>query len=294
MACTYGQCHRIPGSRPDCCTHRRRVRVPYTEHDPHNADSYSADGTATATVPAEGWATQDLDVYFGRTFAARRTATRSIPTTSATSQPTSPPTSPAKKTNVGAIAGGAVGGAIVLIGVIAGVFFCLRSRRRKQGPQGGSQPSEVPATPDPRSPDMAQKSVTSASIMQGSTLASPTPRSPAYSPQASPPPTSSPWRGEMHMPNSYYQGPPSPHHQGSPSSYHHSGDWTQQANYAQPGNYPYQQTYYPPPPDPSASPAKESEPYVMSMQEMPDVRSPANAVAEMAGMRSPLPKHGGH
>ncbi|KAF2626381.1 hypothetical protein BU25DRAFT_432178 [Macroventuria anomochaeta] len=240
-------------------------------------------GHAASTVPAMGWATQDLAKYLGTTFSAQARTTMSgrvIPTTSASATP-----SP-KKTNTGAIAGGAVGGAIVLIAVIAGVFFCLRRRRNTQGQ---SQPSELGGTPNPRSPDMARKSVATSSVLQGSTLHSPSPHTPAFYPQGSPLPASNPWRGEMHIPNSHYQGPPSPQHQESPSSHHPSGDWGQHGIHAQ-GSYPYQQTYYPVPPEPSTSPTKERHAYTTSV-ELPNVRSPANAVAEMAEARSPLPKH---
>ena len=252
------------------------------------------EGSATKTAPAAGWATSDLSTLLNRQFTA---ASREPWATSSgrLSQSTSSAAPTPKKSNVGAIAGGAVGGAVVLIGIIAGALFCLRRRKRKQTTQERGQPSETVPTPDPRSPDMTHKSLASASIMQGSTLASPTPQSPAYSPQASPPPTSSPWRTEMHMPNSYYQGSPSPN-QGSPSPHHMSGDWGQHAGFAQPNTYPpgihsYQQTYYPPPPDPSMSPNKESFAHMDTVQEMPNVRSPANVVAEMSDVRSPAPRY---
>ena len=221
---------------------------------------------------------------------------RVIPTTTATSQPTPNQTFTSKKTNVGAIAGGAVGGAVVLAGVIAGVFFCLRLKRRDESTQDRGQPSETTGTPNPHSSDMAHKSIPSASVLQGSTLAPSTSQSPANSPQGPPPPTFSPWRTEGDMPDSYFQGSPSPHHQGSPPPHHMSGDWGHQGGYAQSNNYPqgaypYQHTYYPPPPEPSRSPNKESFSHTMSVHEMPNVRSPANAAAEMAEVRSPSPKH---
>lgn len=217
---------------------------------------------------------------------------RTIPSTLANSGPTATPPQPANKPNVGAIAGGVVGGVLVLIGVIACVFFCLRHRRREQN----RQKQDLPSDPSTGSPDMAHKSPASASILQGSTLASPMPHSPAYSTQASPPAHSSPWQGEMIIPNSYHQGSPVQQYQGSPSPQHTSGDWGQQGNYIQPGNYAqdafqYQQTYYPMPPEPSTLPAKESNAHSMSVQEMPNVRSPANAAAEMAEVRTPSPKH---
>jgi hypothetical protein len=221
---------------------------------------------------------------------------RVIPTTSATSQPTPDQTSTTKKTNVGAIAGGVVGGVVVLIGVIVGVFFCLRSRRRNQSTQERGQPSETTETPNPRSSNVAHKSIPSASVLQGSTLSSSTPQSPVYPHQGLPPPTFSPWHTEGHMADTYHQGSSSPHHQESPPLRHMSGDWGHQGGYAQPSNYPqgaypYQQMYYPPPPEPSTSPNKESFSHTMNVQEMPNVRSPANVVAEMAGVRSPLPKN---
>lgn len=208
---------------------------------------------------------------------------RTLPATPA---PTASIIPVAKKTNVGAIAGGAVGGVVVLIGVIAGVLLCLRRRRHKTLPHGTSQAPEVIETMHTRSPDMASKSTASASVMRGSTLASPTAHSPTYSPQGSPPPASSPWRQEVHMPTPHYQSSPSPHHQ--------SGDWSQQAGFAQPNSYPqgthtYQQTYFPPPPEPStyaASPNKESFAHMSNIQEMPNVRSPANVAAEMSEMGS--------
>jgi len=224
---------------------------------------------------------------------------RTLPTTSATAAPSPPPL--AKKTNVGPIAGGTVVGAVVLIGIIAGVLLCLRRRRRKQLSPGTSQPPEVVDTSHTRSPNVAHKSLAAASVMQGSTLAPSTPHSPPYSPQGSPPPpASSPWGQDMHMPVAYYQGSPSPQQQSSPSPQHQSGEWSQQRGFAQPTTYPqaahtYQQTYYPPPADPStssASPTKETFAHMSNIQEMPNVRSPANAVAEMSDVRSPAPRHG--
>jgi hypothetical protein len=223
---------------------------------------------------------------------------RTLPTTSTTVAPSASSLSPGKKTNVGAIAGGAVGGALVLIGLISGVLLCLRRRRRKQPSPGTSQPPEVVDTSHTRS-DMAPKSLATASIMQGSTLATSTPHSPPYSLQGSPPPpASTAWGQDMHMPTSYYQGSPSAQQQSSPSPQHQSGEWAQGGSFVQPTTYPqgthtYQQTYYPPPAEPStysASPTKEIFAHRSSVQEMPNVRSPANAVAEMSDVRSPAPR----
>ena len=281
MACANGQCHWIPSARPDCCAHRWRACPHYTTSCYDIANFGSVEGNAASTAPVMGWATPDLAKYLGTSFVAQsRSATRAIPTTEPTSK--SSPEPPAKKTNIGAIAGGTIGGLIVLIGVIALVFLCLRSRRRKQNTQREGQPSETTSTSDPRSPEMAQKSIATSSVLQGSTLHSPIPQSAINSPQGSPPPAPSQWHGEMHDVNSYYQESPNTHHQ--------SGDWTQHGNYASQGNYPYQQTYYPPPPEPSQS-HKQAHTHTMSV-ELPNIRSPANVVAEMPQVNSPLPDRG--
>jgi hypothetical protein len=155
---------------------------------------------------------------------------------------------------------------VVLISIIALVVFCLR--RRRQNTTGQAQ-GNATGTPDPSSPNVTQKSIADVSVSHGSTLHPPLPQSPAYSSKGSPPPRANPWHGEVPSGNSYYYG--------SPVSHNSSGDWTHHMNSA------YQQTYYPPPPDPSQSP-KESSAHTMSV-ELPSVRSPVNA--EMPHIHSP-------
>ncbi|UPX11017.1 uncharacterized protein EKO05_0001644 [Ascochyta rabiei] len=222
----------------------------------------NADGSATKTAPVQGWATPSLAGYWRGTMVINsRTATRTVAATPTAEQPTSQP--PSRKTNVGAIAGGTVGGVVALAGIIALIFICLR-RRRKQAMH--DQAERNPSTgPNLHGPDMAPKHFAHASISQSSTMFASMAQSPTYSPQASPPPPST-WHGEQ---NSYQTSPP---HQ------HQNSEWAQQ------GNQSYLQPYYPPPPDPSQSPARKS-PYEISV-ELPEVRSPANA--EMSDVRSPI------
>ena len=214
----------------------------------------NTDGHATATSPAQGFAIRDLSVYFGTTAsAAPRTASRIIPSTS-----TASPTNQSKsKSNTGAIAGGVVGGVVGLAAILGLVFFCLRSRRRKQaGPE--SNRAELAHNPaiGPHSPTMSQHTGTNNSMY------SPMVEAPAYSAQGSPP---NPWNGEQ---ANYYQGV-SPH---------------QQAGYNQP------QPYYPPPSDPSQSPSKHLSPLDVS-HELPSTGTPA--ISELPHIQSPVPKRAG-
>jgi hypothetical protein len=162
-----------------------------------------------------------------------------------------------------------VGGVVALIAIIAFVFLCLRSRRRTRDAQAQSADNNNLGY-NPHGPEMARKSVATVSVSHGSTLHSPHPQSPSWSPQGSPPPPAAqPWHGVTPAANAYYgESPPSQHHM--------SGEW------GQPGEHVYQQTYYPPPPDPS-----QSHKHAQSV-EMPSVRSPAN-VSEMPQLKSPVP-----
>ncbi|CAO2656272.1 Nn.00g050750.m01.CDS01 [Neocucurbitaria sp. VM-36] len=235
------------------------------------------DGKATATAPVAGWATSDLAVYFKTTYsAASRVATRSLPATtsaitigspSATSS-TPPSGGSSSKTNIGAIVGGVIGGIAALISVILLAFFCLRSRRRKRNSQPPPTAQHSSPSTYQQAPTTAEKSIAGYSASQGSTLHSPNAQT-AYSPQGSPPPPS-------HS-STYYQDSPLQQQQAG-------ADWNQQGAYG----YAGQQTYYPPPPDPSQSPGGRSG-YTLSV-ELPSVRSPANA--ELPDVRSPVPVRG--
>ncbi|CAO2658822.1 Nn.00g065450.m01.CDS01 [Neocucurbitaria sp. VM-36] len=102
-------------------------------------------GGATATAPAS-WDHPDLKNYYQLrpTFAAR-TATRSVPSTTASPSSTGPAPGGSRKTNVGAIAGGTVGGLVVLIAILCLILFCLHRRKRsvKEG-RAQSQPGPPP------------------------------------------------------------------------------------------------------------------------------------------------------
>ena len=178
------------------------------------------DGHATATAPAQGFATGDLSVYFGRTASASaRTASRAIPTATASSSPSSQP----KKSTTGAIVGGVVGGVLGLAALIGILFFWLRHRRAQKQP---NQPTRAElsqnAAIDPNDPSAAYKTSASHSMV------SPMVEAPAYSPQG--------WNSEL----GGYPGVSPQQHQGAFS-------------------VSPQQPYYPPPPDPSLSPGMKRD-----------------------------------
>ncbi|KAH7125767.1 hypothetical protein B0J11DRAFT_615097 [Dendryphion nanum] len=245
-------------------------------------------GSATLTAPSGGFASSDLTVYFRTKYSAQtRSPTRSIPTTTAiTIGPTPTSTSSGThsgngKPNIAAIAGGTVGAVVVIVCAVLLACFCLRSRRNKR-----QKPNiqELPAPPPPmtsnhhRNSNLANKSIAHLSVSQGSTLHSPHLHSPTYSPHGSPPPLS-----DHHTSSLYHDSPINHHYSGS--------DWNQQAGLGfhqtqVPNNY--QETYYPPPPDPSQSPSARSN-QTMSV-ELPGIRSPANA--ELSGVQSPKPARG--
>jgi hypothetical protein len=93
----------------------------------------SPDGGATNKAPKAGFDGADLSVYFTRVYTAAttRTATRSIPTTTATS--TSKPVQK-KKSSSGAIIGGAVGGGVVVLLIIGALVWCCLGRRNRNNP----------------------------------------------------------------------------------------------------------------------------------------------------------------
>lgn len=222
------------------------------------------------TAPAAGWATSDLSDGFKRpVYEPSRVATRSVPGTMASAAPTSSVVAAKSSTNVGAIAGGTVGGVVVLVGIIGLAIFCLRSRRRKRAAQTGG--STQPNTADnARSPTVEEKSVTHFSTSQGSTMYSPNSNVSAYSPHGSP-------------------RPPTDHHNSaafeSPVPHQYSGsDYSQQGGLGFVPQHGYQQTYFPPPQDPSHSPHINSA-------ELPGGESAAY-VAELPNVRSPKPVRG--
>lgn len=200
------------------------------------------------------------------------------------STPTVKPSQPAtpSKTNVGAIAGGVVGGILVLISVLAFAVFCLRRRRRQ------NKVAEPTLSTNPASQQhemQAEKYVatpTTASYPSG--FPSPNMHTPGYSPQNSPSPPS--W-SEHHTSSTYHQdSPPMPQHVWT--------GWNQQRGHdmgsqEMPIQHASQQPYYPPPQDPSQSPAKYAH---TASVELPSIRSPANEASEMPELRSPVPKHG--
>ncbi|KAF1846853.1 uncharacterized protein K460DRAFT_425442 [Cucurbitaria berberidis CBS 394.84] len=241
-----------------------KYRVPKNITDVIGGEYVSAvDGGATLTAPVAGWATPDLSVYFKTTFsAASRSATRPIPTTSSSSSslPSSPPNS--GKTNIGAITGGVIGGVVIIVAVILLAVFCLRIRRKRRE-QANAQPSLQPVQNDQRTP--AEKFVANFSLSQGSALHSPQPSS---SLQGSPP-------------------APSDYQQYQESRSQHQQPWVQHGAYAYPpGQQGFQQTYYPPPLDPTQSPRSA---YTMSA-ELPNIQSPMNA--ELPDGRSPVSVRG--
>jgi hypothetical protein len=161
-----------------------------------------------------------------------------------------------------------VSGVVALIAIIAFVLLCLRSRRRRRDAQAQSADDNNNLGNNPHGPEMARKSIASVAVSQGTTLHSPHPQSPSWSPQGSPPPPfAQPWHGVTPATDPYYGASP-------PSQHQLSGDWGQSGK--------YQQTYYPPPLDPS-----QSHMHVQSV-EMPSVKSPAN-VPEMPETKSPIP-----
>ncbi|KAF9692450.1 hypothetical protein EKO04_009691 [Ascochyta lentis] len=213
------------------------------------------DGNATATVPAAGFASRDLSVYFGTTAsAAPRTASRIIPATSI------PKSRPKTKSNKGAIAGGVVGGVVGLAATIGMIFFCLRRRRHSKPVEPNrAELAHSPAV-DPNSPAMKRGANQS---INGNSMESPMVEAPAYSPQGFPPPNL--WSSE-HQANC---------HQGIPP---------QQRGYDIP------QAYYPPPPEPPQSASKHQNPQDVS-HELPSTSTPA--ISELSHLRSPIPKRAG-
>lgn len=186
-----------------------------------------------------------------------RTATRPVPGMQTAGNHTVQPASSGP--NVGAIAGGTVGGVVALVALITIVLLCLRRRRRNKAPPHAQ--TEIDSN-NKSELDGFQKSNVNYTASEGGTVVSSMTSTTAYSPQASPPYGTNSWSGSQH----YYRG--SPPHQGD--------EWAHQAA------YPHQQTYYPPPHDPSCSP---KYPHEISV-ELPDVRSPANA--ELSDVRSPM------
>jgi hypothetical protein len=166
---------------------------------------------------------------------------------------------------VGAIAGGAVGGALAFASIIILVIFCLRRRKQQNIHHAPAQEQPPPISPGMRSvADMS-------SAYAGSTLHSPNLHIPPYSPKSSP----------HHYHTSSMPYGSSPDFSGS--------EWAQQDDIHHTWGHVTagQQTYYPPPPDPSHSPRGPSE--------LPSVRSPAYPT-EMPDVRSPVPigGYGGH
>ena len=219
------------------------------------------------------WLDNKRLVHFKTTFsAASWTATRPIPTKSTST--TSKPNNGGKK-KAGAIAGGVIGGLVLLIGVIIFTCFCLRSRRRRQNAH--AQPDAQPTSQYDQGHNVGvDKSMAQYSVSQGSTLHSPHRESLAYASNHSPDP-----RSDLRTSSNYQGSPP----------YHYSGtEWSQPESpefRPAPGDYIYQQTYYPPPPDPSQSPRSA---YTLSA-ELPRVKSPANPT-ELPYPRSPEPVRG--
>lgn len=151
--------------------------------------------------------------------------------------------------HTGAIAGGVVGGVIGLAAIIGIIFLILRRRRKNK--QTGAEPSRAELAHNPAMGPNGPKTGGDYSV-QGGSMHSPMVEAPAYSPQG--------WNGEHH-----YQGL-------SP----------------QQGGYSPSQPYYPPPPDPSQSPAKHQQEVT---HELPSTATPA--ISELPHFHSPAPKRAG-
>jgi hypothetical protein len=142
-----------------------------------------------------------------------------------------------------------VGGVIGLAAIIGIIFLILRRRRKSK--QTGAEPSRAELAHTSAMGPTGPKTGGGYSV-QGGSMHSPMVEAPAYSPQG--------WNGEHH-----YQGL-------SP----------------QQGGYSPSQPYYPPPPDPSQSPAKHQQEVT---HELPSTATPA--ISELPHIHSPAPKRAG-
>lgn len=144
-----------------------------------------------------------------------------------------------------------MGGVIGLAAIIGIIFLILRRRRKSK--QAGAESSRAELAHNPAMDPNRPKTGGDYSV-QVSSMHSPMVEAPAYSPQG--------WNGEQQA--NYYQGL-------SP----------------QQGGYSPSQPYYPPPPDPSQSPAKHQD----VTHELPSTGTPA--ISELPHLHSPAPKRAG-
>ena len=152
-------------------------------------------GSATATQPADGWATSDLSIYFGRSYSpTSRSPTRLISPT-ATSSGTG---TTDDHVNVGAIAGGTVGGVAALVAVMLACYFIWKRKRV----DAVTRASQVPM----RDQEHSTEGVRSPPSLR---ISLPSPWSQTYSPHSQ----DGKWQPPMpqHLqPQQFFQPPPDP------------------------------------------------------------------------------------